>query len=164
MMNLLNTSTSDGYLISLDWTQLLSDTREPLRRSFPPIVVFSLLFVAVALLSWRHLWPRWADRVLFIIAGVVGLFLIFMWVGTDHWCTKWNLNILWASPLLILIAIRHKRSPLWGLWLQEACFLLAAAWVVVCGLSLALLPIILTLALRVAFLIPRKPQQPQRRR
>ena len=163
MMNLLNTSTSDGYLISLDWTQLLTDTREPLRRSFPPIVVFSLLFVAMALLSWRHLWPRWADRVLFIIAGVIGLFLIFMWVGTDHWCTKWNLNILWASPLLILIAIRHKKSPLWGLWLQEACFLVAAAWVVVCGLSLALLPIILTLALRVAFLIPRKPQQPQRR-
>lgn len=144
--------------------QLLEDTRPPLHRSFPPLAVFGLLFAAVALLSWKHLWPKWADRVLFIVAGLVGCFLIFMWFGTDHWCTKWNLNILWASPLLILIAIRHKKSPAWGLWLQEACFLVAAVWVVVCGLSWALLPVILTLALRVACLIPRKPQQQQQPR
>ena len=76
-----------------------------------------------------------------------------MWAGTDHWCTAWNLNILWASPLLILIAIRLERSPKWALWLQEACFAVAAVWVVVCGLSVALLPIILILALRVALLL-----------
>ncbi len=142
--------------------QLLIDHREPLRRSFPPLVVFALFFAVVAILSWRGWWRPWMDRVLFIVAGLVGLFLCFMWFGTDHWCTKWNLNILWASPLLILIAIRHKKSPAWGLWLQEACFLVAAVWVVVCGLSLALLPIILTLALRVACLIPKTPRQPQR--
>ena len=147
-----------------DPVALLQDTREPLHRSFPPVVVFALLLALVSILSWKNIWPRWADTILFIVAGLVGCFLIFMWFGTDHWCTKWNLNILWASPLLILIAIRHKKSPLWGLWLQEACFLVAAAWIVVCGLAPALLPIILTLALRVACLIPRKPQQPQRQR
>lgn len=130
-------------------TVLLPERREPLSRSFPPVVVFALLFVAVALLSWRRLWPRWADRVLFVLAGLVGMFLLFMWFGTDHYCTQWNLNILWASPLLILIAIRLDRSPRWALWLQEVCFAVAAVWVVWCGLSLALLPLIFTLALRV---------------
>lgn len=163
MMELYNIATFDASEpVCHPVEELLQDTRPPLHRSFPPMVVFALVFVAVALLSWKRLWPCWADRVLFVIAGVVGLFLIFMWVGTDHWCTKWNLNILWASPLLILIAIRHKKSPLWGLWLQEGCFLVAAVWVVACGLSLAILPIILMLALRVACLIPRM-QQPQRR-
>lgn len=128
---------------------LLPERREPLSRSFPPVVVFALLFVLEAVLTWKGRWPRWADRVLFVLAGVVGLFLLFMWFGTDHYCTQWNLNILWASPLLILIAIRLERSPRWALWLQEGCFAVAAVWVVWCGLSPAFLPLILTLALRV---------------
>lgn len=159
-----NAMINDEYPLTTCDRELLSDHREPLHRSFPPVVVFALLLAAVSLLSWKSLWPRWADRILLTIAGIVGLFLCFMWFGTDHWCTKWNLNILWASPLLILIAIRLNRSPRWALWLQEGCFLAAAVWVIACGLSLALLPIILTLALRVACLIPRKRQQRQPRR
>lgn len=136
--------------------QLLEDTREPLSRSIPPVAVFALLFAVVAVLMQRNHLPRWVVRVLFVIAGLVGLFLLFMWFGTNHYCTAWNLNILWASPLLILIAIRLERSPRWALWLQEGCFTVAAGWVVWCGLSVALLPIILTLALCVAILIRRK--------
>ncbi len=165
MMWLYNNATRDGDPFTFETEELLQDIRPPLHRSFPPLVVFTLLFVAVALLSFlttHHPLPtKLIDRVLFITAGLVGLFLVFMWVGTDHWCTKWNLNILWASPLLILIALRLGRSPRWALWLQEACFLVAAVWVLVYGLSPALIPLILTLALRVACLIPRKPQPQQ---
>ena len=157
MMELYNIATFDASeSLCNPIEELLQDTREPLRRSFPPLVVFGLLFATVALLTWKNLWPRWADSVLFILAGVLGLALVFMWVGTSHYCTAWNLNILWASPLLLLIAIRHKKSPAWALWLQEACFAVAAVWVVVCGLSLAFIPIILTLALRVAILITKR--------
>lgn len=151
MMWLYNNAARDGDPLIQPTEKLLQDTRPPLRRSFPPLAVFGLIFAAVAVLTWRRLWPRWADRVLFTLAGFAGLFLIFMWAGTDHWCTNLNLNILWASPLLILIAIRLRRSPRWALWLQEGCFLAAAIYVIVCGLSPAILPIILTLALRIAF-------------
>ena len=154
MMELYNIATFDASeSVCNPIKDLLQDTRPPLRRSFPPLVVFGLLFASVALLTWKNLWPRWSDRVLFILAGVFGLVLVFMWVGTSHYCTAWNLNILWASPLLILIAIRHKKSPSWALWLQLACFAVAAVWIIVCGLSLALLPIILTLALRIGILL-----------
>jgi hypothetical protein len=38
--------------------------------------------------------------VLFLtILGLAGWFLLFMWFGTRHDATKWNLNILWAFPL-----------------------------------------------------------------
>ncbi len=161
MMQQYSTAMRGTTPLVADTHRWLPDVRTPLHRSFPPLVVFALFFAVVAVLSWRGWWRPWMDRLLFIVAGLVGLFLCFMWFGTDHWCTKWNLNILWASPLLILIAIRHKKSPAWGLWLQEACFLVAAVWVVVCGLSLAIIPIILTLALRVACLIPRRPQPQQ---
>ena len=167
MMNLYATGTHGGHALVRGDRQLLADTRPPLHRSFPPLLVFSLLFAAVAVLTIcadrLHLSQTFfhiVDRVLFILAGIVGLLLLFMWFGTDHYCTAWNLNILWASPLLILIAIRLGKSPRWALWLQEACFAAAAVWVVVCGLSVALIPLILTLALRVAVLLltPRKPQ------
>ena len=135
---------------------LLPSQRTPLKASFPPVVAFALLFAIVAVLTWKGWMPHWADRALFIIAGLCGLFLLFMWFGTDHWCTNWNLNILWLSPLLILIAIRLGRSPRWALWLQEAMFLAAAVYVLVCGLSVAIIPLILMLMLRVGVLFKRQ--------
>jgi sarcosine oxidase delta subunit len=133
--------------------------RVEMNRSFPPVVVFGLLLLVVAWLSWmesRKGWRlAWLDRVLFILAGLIGLFLLFMWFGSAYYCTKWNLNVLWASPLLILIAIRLKKSPRWALWLQEGMFAVALVWVVVCGLAPALVPIILIFALRVGMLFRR---------
>lgn len=130
--------------------QLLEETRTPPSRSFPPVVAFALLLVLVAVMTWKGWWRPWMDRFLFALAGLLGLFLCFMWFGTDHYCTAWNLNILWANPLLLLVAIRLRQSPRWALWLLEACFAVAAVWVLVCGLSPALLPIILLLAMLVA--------------
>lgn len=136
--------------------KLLAGGRTPLKASFPPVVAFSLLLAVVAVLSLRFnksVGLRVFDRVLFILAGLCGLFLCFMWFGTDHYCTAWNLNILWLSPLLILIAIRLERSPRWALWFQEVMFLAAAVWVVWCGLSVAIIPLIILLMLRVGMLM-----------
>ena len=148
--------------------QLLPDTRPPLHRSVRPEAVFGGLFLLVLLLTvcekvFSLKSPIFSilDRILFITAGIIGLFLLFMWFGTNHWCTKWNISLLWASPLLLLIAIRLGRSPRWALWLQEACFL-AAAVLMFFDYSFAIELIILTLALRVACLIPRKQQRRQR--
>ena len=139
---------------------LLTKGRTPLKASFPPVVVFSLLFAVIAVLTWREkgreVFLRIIDRFLFILAGLCGLFLCFMWFGTNHMCTQWNLNILWLSPLLILIAIRLERSPRWALWLQEAMFLIALVWVLWCHLTVAIIPLIIMLMLRVGVLIARK--------
>ena len=141
---------------------LLTKGRTPLKASFPPVVAFALLLAVIAVLtvcahrfSFKPVVFNVIDRVLFIVAGLCGLFLCFMWFGTDHWCTQWNLNILWLSPLLILIAIRLERSPRWALWLQEAMFFVAAVWVVWCGLSAAIIPLIIMLMLRVTVLLFR---------
>ena len=141
---------------------LLTKGRTPLKASFPPVVAFALLLAVIAVLtvcahrfSFKPVVFNVIDRVFFIVAGLCGLFLCFMWFGTDHWCTQWNLNILWLSPLLILIAIRLERSPRWALWLQEAMFFVAAVWVVWCGRSVAIIPLIIMLMLRVTVLLFR---------
>lgn len=140
--------------------ELLPESRQPLSASFPPVVAFALLFVLVVIMSWKQWWRPWMDRVLMVLAGLVGLFLVFMWVGTDHYCTQWNLNILWANPLLLLIAIRLHRSPRWSLWLTLGCFAVAAVWVLWCGLSPAILLLILTLAFRILSLLRQKQPLP----
>ena len=153
MMWLYDNATRGGDPLVSPTRELLQDVRPPLKRSFPPLVVFSLFFLLAALLTWKKRWPRWADRVLFILAGLLGCFLIFMWVGTDHYCTAWNLHILWASPLLLLIAIRLEKSPRWALWFQLACLAVALVWVLVCGLSAAFIPLILTVGVRIGGLL-----------
>ena len=52
----------------------------------------------------------WSSLNLFII-GLLGVVLVFMWIGTDHNATKMNFNLLWASPFhLILIFYKIKES------------------------------------------------------
>ena len=42
----------------------------------------------------------WSSLNLFII-GLLGIVLVFMWIGTDHNATKMNFNLLWASPFTL---------------------------------------------------------------
>ena len=52
----------------------------------------------------------WSSLNLFIV-GLLGVVLVFMWIGTDHNATKMNFNLLWASPFhFILIYCLIKGS------------------------------------------------------
>jgi len=54
---------------------------------------------------------NWLNYIYFTISVLAGLFLLFMWVGTDHIATAQNMNILWLLPAqaLFLIALRFKK-------------------------------------------------------
>jgi hypothetical protein len=39
---------------------------------------------------------------LLLIGSLLGIILLFMWLGTDHQATKQNLNLIWANPLLAI--------------------------------------------------------------
>lgn len=57
-----------------------------------------LLLCAVETLAGR----RWVRRLLPVVTGLVGCLLAFLWWGTDHVDTRYNLNLLWAFPLHLL--------------------------------------------------------------
>lgn len=42
------------------------------------------------------------DNILFAIVTFLGLFMLSLWFFTDHDTTAWNMNVLWAQPLLIV--------------------------------------------------------------
>ena len=61
------------------------------------LITFSLL-----ILKKEKLFNIWTSTNL-LITGILGVLLVFMWWGTDHSGTKYNLNLLWASPFNLLL-------------------------------------------------------------
>lgn len=74
-----------------------------------PLFIFSCLFVIVAFLSFstntrmQKILASF-DGVIFFLNGLLGILLLFMWFGTDHFMTKDNYNLLWACPTNIVAA------------------------------------------------------------
>ena len=135
--------------------QLLPETRQPLARSVSPTLLFWVLFIAVmvvTLLGWHKGWRLgWLDAVLFILPFLISVLVIFLWFFTNHYCTKPNLNILWASPLFLYFAIRQRRSHRVVISVQLVMLLCAMLLTVVTlpqQLNAAILPISLILFLR----------------
>lgn len=51
--------------------------------------------------------------VLLFATGLLGIFMLFMWLGTEHIQTKSNYNILWAVPTNIILAFLVKKNKSW---------------------------------------------------
>jgi hypothetical protein len=67
-----------------------------------PAIIFTIILLLVVLLSYREIkrnkHVRSFDIALNAISVFAGIFLFFMWVGTDHAATNYNLNIFWLIP------------------------------------------------------------------
>ncbi|MFC2126181.1 DUF4105 domain-containing protein [Bacteroidota bacterium] len=132
-----------------------------------PMFVFWTLFGLVVLFSFYQYrsgkYFKWIDIALFGIVGAAGLLFAFMWFGTDHTTTRWNLNILWASPLHILIPVVLIRKKPFG-WLKYySIFSIVLILVNLAGwyflpqqFHIAIIPICLTLTLRLGYLMVYK--------
>lgn len=84
---------------------------------------------AWVLLVWcaieTALGKRWMRKGLPWFTGLTGALLAFLWWGTDHADTRYNLNILWASPLHLLGPGLAGASPHWKRQLGRALGMMA---------------------------------------
>jgi hypothetical protein len=74
---------------------------------FTPLVatIFVILItVILAFFKLEVIFKIWTS-LLFFILGILGALLLFMWFGTDHVATKGNFNLIWANPILLLLAV-----------------------------------------------------------
>lgn len=125
---------------------------------FTPAIVFSFVLLLVVALSFirkpgieRGLMVF--DFILFLLLGMAGLLLLFMWFGTDHTVCRDNLNLLWALPTHIIAAVfvRSQRNWVKGyfrivMWLS---IMLALTWFILPQqMNNALLPIVLLVIFR----------------
>lgn len=126
---------------------------------FTPNLVFWSLLVVVVIITFlgyrKNKIRRGIDVTLFGIFGLIGVFLFALWVATDHKAASNNMNLLWAIPLHLPVAIlllkKKKPSFLKPYFLFTAVLmvLLVILWKwIPQGYNAAFMPIALTLGVR----------------
>jgi len=82
-----------------------------------PLAICWILFVAYALILAAELrykvHLRGFDIFIFSVTGLAGLVMVFLWTMTDHRISRFNLNLLWASPLNLLIIFMPRLRRLY---------------------------------------------------
>lgn len=95
------------------------------------------------------------DFTFFILLGLGGLFILFMWFGTDHITTKNNWNLLWMNPLCLLLAIGIAQGTT-KQWLRIGFAIYATIlWILLItwnwlpqAFNIAVIPILIALIIR----------------
>lgn len=113
LMKGFDIATLDGKKIVEKNVLILPATSFVVEKMNQPLIVFWLLFVAIVLLSFlpkMNTALKYFDIFFFMILGLLGFFMLFMWFGTEHKVCAWNRNILWAFPLHLFFAFMIPRA------------------------------------------------------
>jgi len=105
-------SHGDGPLVSRAEEVIPQEYESELDSSWTPVKLFSMILIIQLVLGWlfrKKYTVNLFDRILMFAVGLVGVLVTFLWFFTDHQATVWNLNILWANPLLLVVAFLPSR-------------------------------------------------------
>jgi len=103
-----------------------------------PFFVFCVVLIMIVMLTgfFREKKSNSViDITVFSIFSILALLMIFFNFFTDHQQMKWNLNILWLNPFIIMCLISLILNKEWQLWFRVV-FFMAAGFLV----SLVVLP------------------------
>jgi len=120
-----------------------------------PVFIFSLLLILTVLLSAAVRGKKGNtvfDIILFTVFSLLSLMMIFFNFFTDHQQLRWNLNIIWLSPFVILCLVSlifnmNRTSWFRIVFLLTASFLLLMV-VLPQHINNATIPLIVILMLR----------------
>jgi len=159
-------TTLDGKPIVKKETVLL-DIPEQEDRS--PLFLTPLFWLSIVLLlvcyitytDYKNLRRnKWLDFGLFIVTGLAGVLILFLWFATDHLATKANFNSLWAFAPNIIIAfiVIKKQLPSWMItyiiFLTILLGITCILWIFkIQVFSILLIIVLLALAIRYVYLI-----------
>lgn len=119
----------------LDEPQMILDFPAPVHHSsflLSPIFVFSVVLIIVLLITAlvrKKVVLDVMDLFLFTVFTLLAILMIFFNFITDHDATKWNFNILWLNPFLILCLVSILSSRTGKTWFRLG-FGLAAIFLV----------------------------------
>lgn len=107
LMTYFDSTEYQGQPIVKDSRILNHGSEQAIPRLLDPTLAFWLLLGVILLMQIfvQNLSVKRGIAIgLLTITGIVGWILTFMWVGTDHYMTKWNMNLLWAIPVYFPLA------------------------------------------------------------
>jgi len=121
-----------------------------------PILVSCLLFFMALIFTFYYTkrWTKIFDIVFFSLISLSGMLFVFMWVGTDHFVTHKNMNLLWANPLYILVIFNlcsGKNGKYLLLFLLTLNLIVLTGWKILPQeFHIAMIPFIFTSVLRIS--------------
>lgn len=134
-------------------------TPRPATGFLTPMVFFWLLALLTGLFTlWQlrgHKINFTFDKILFTVCALAGTVLLLLWFGTDHEDTVLNWDILWASPLLFIIAAglsRVKKKPWVSVLLIVYALLLLAGTINLDKHNQVIIPVLLVLIIRLYYI------------
>ncbi|WP_347372857.1 DUF4105 domain-containing protein [Aequorivita sp. Q41] len=145
---------------------LFNNIPKPTTSSFflSPLFLLGVLGLLIIGITYRDVKKksrsRYLDMLLFLVTGIIGVFLLLLWFATDHTATANNYNLLWAFPIsLFFIPVIFKKSiapkkKRYVLLLILLLALMCIHWITgVQVFAIALAPLLIAFALRYFYLM-----------
>jgi hypothetical protein len=121
---------------------------------------FILLLIFTFYRTYRHWKKRQKgylfDKIFFGLVGVLGWVLLFLWFGTDHGVTNYNMNLLWAFPFHLPIIFwlsqdKAARDYWYGYYFIFVALMIAMSLVFVAQYSFDTVPLVMALLVRAIY-------------
>ena len=155
----VNATEVNGQKLVVEENTLIPDQQPaPIRDSFLLTPFFIFLIISILMmLPFGNRIPAYAkfqrvlQKVVFIVAGLLGLLMLFLWVGTDHQTMTKNLNLIWAFPLHLVLVFKGNNLPVWLkqytiIYVAQVIVLLLVAAFVPGLIPFAIYPLIIAMA------------------
>jgi hypothetical protein len=120
-----------------------------------PVFVFTLLLIIVIIFSALFKSKKinnLTDIFIYSVFSILALLMIFFNFFTDHQQMKWNLNIIWLNPVIIICLIALIMNRTASVWFRIAFFISGAFLVIQLFLpqefNTAFFPLVLILLIR----------------
>jgi hypothetical protein len=111
--------------------EVLLDFEAPLIKerflTSPPCVftaIIIIILIMAALIKSRKI-IRIIDIIIYSVFSVLSILMIFFNFFTDHAQMKWNLNIIWLNPLIIVCLVMLMLNKTGTLWFRIVFFISA---------------------------------------
>lgn len=129
-----------------------------------PLFVLGLISAIIIFITYkdkkRNKRSKWVDVLIFVVTGLIGVFLLLLWFATDHGATAQNYNLLWAFALNVFMIKQISRTKPSNWFVRYIKFLiimlalLAIQWIIgIQGFAFALIPILIALTIRYVYLV-----------
>ncbi len=113
LMKGISEATLDGKRIVKETIPILPQVATiPAEANQPKLLLWALL-LTVVFLSFNktaQAWWVYFDVLFFLLLGLLGCFMLFMWFGTEHAVCSYNRNLFWAFPLHLVFAFMLPRK------------------------------------------------------
>jgi hypothetical protein len=88
-------------------------------------LIFMILIVVSTLTLKNKRFVNYIDILVFSLYSILAVMMIFFNFFTDHAQMRWNLNIIWLSPVLIVCLAALILGRSWTIWFRILFYLTA---------------------------------------